>query len=288
MLNIRVALSIFRLPWLVDAATIAIGQRILAGDKLDLEEKDAAYKIQLYQDDDNDDGPATPKKVDGAVAVFPISGTLYKEDTWCSYGTNTIAANLIEAAHRDQIIAGVLAVNSGGGCVDAVPPMLRAIEEFKSSGKPLFVHTDYCCSAAYWFASAANRIYMDNEKVSIVGSIGALAQVVETAPGDLEKNGYKIHTIYANESSDKNKAYRALQSGDEGPYKTDLSRIVSIFHADIKNNRANLKAEADGVLTGDIFYSDQAIVNGLVDGVMTLEEVIATAALSSAKPNQSI
>lgn len=288
MLNIRVALSIFRLPWLVDAATIAIGQRILAGDKLDLEEKDTAYKIQLYQDDDNDDGPATPKKVDGAVAVFPISGTLYKEDTWCSYGTDTIAARLREIANDNRVSAIVLDIASGGGCANAIPPMLQAIEEIKASGKPILVHTDYCCSAAYWIAAAANRIYMDNHTVSIVGSIGAYSQIVETSPGDLEKNGYKIHTIYADESSSKNKAYRALQSGDEGPYKADLSRLVTIFQNDVKNHRANLKAEADGVLTGDNFYSDQAIANGLVDGVMTLEEVIATAALSSAKPNQSI
>lgn len=288
MLNIRVALSIFRLPWLVDATTLAIGQRILAGDKLELEEKSDAYKFQLYHDDDNDDGSASMKRMDGAVAVFPISGTLLKEDTWCSYGTQTIAQAIRGAANDDRITAIVLDINSGGGCVNAIAPMLQAIEEIKSLGKPVLAHVDFCCSAAYWIASATDRIYMDNSISSAVGSIGAYSQVVETAPGDLEKNGYTIHTIYADESPDKNKAYRALQTGDEGPYKADLSFLVSAFQKDVKKNRVNLAADADGVLSGDIFYSEKAIANGLVDGVMTLEEVIAVAALNSAKPNQSI
>lgn len=289
MPDIRVALSLYRRPWLVDAAILAVGQRILAGEKTDFEEKVAAYPVQLVQDTPEDpEAPGSEKKVDGAVAVFPLKGTLLKEDTWCSYGTETVARAIRDAAHDDRIIAGVLDVDSGGGCIDAIPCMLKAIGEFRSCGKPIFVHTDYCCSAAYWIASAADRIYMDNTTASMVGSIGALAQVMETAPGDLEKNGYKVHMIYADESPDKNKAYRHLQEGDESVYKKDLSRIVSIFHTDIKANRPNLAADAPGVLTGDVFYADQAVTNSLADGVMTLEEVIALAALDSTKPNQSI
>lgn len=285
MLQLSVALAIYRHPWLVDAATLSLGQQILAGEKIDLEAKADTYTIQLYQDDDNDGGPGTKQKVNGAVAVFTIAGTLYKNDTWCSFGTATIAQKLREVANDNRVTAVVLDIESGGGCADAVPVMLQAIDEIKVTGKPVFVHTDYCCSAAYWIASAADRIYMDNSTVSIVGSIGAIAHVVETAPGDLEKNGYKTHTIYAEESPDKNKKYRSLQAGDPGPYKADLSRLVSIFHADITRNRRGLKADGKGVLTGDVFYSDDAITYGLADGLMTLEEVIATAAITS---NQSI
>lgn len=286
MLNIHLALSLFRQSWLVDAATLAIGQRILAGEKADFEMKDDAYRIRLYSDSTSDGAPAE-KNEKGSVAVFPICGTLYKDDSLCAYGTNTISRAIREAARNDQIVAGVLDINSGGGCIDAIPCMLQAIEDFKSTGKPLFVHAEYCCSAAYWIASAANRIYMDNPIASQVGSIGALYQVVERAPGDLEKDGYKIHTIYAEESPDKNKAYRAIQDGDDRPYKDDLTRTVSIFHAHVKQNRPNLSADAPGVLSGDVFYSDRALANGLADGVMTLEEVVAVAALDS-KPNQSI
>lgn len=286
MLNIRLALSLFRQPWLIDAATLAIGQRILAGERVDFEKKDDAYRVRLHSDSAGDDVP-TEKSAAGSVAVFPIYGTLYKDDSLCAYGTNTIARTIREAARDDQITAAVLDVNSGGGCIDAVPCMLQAIEDFKSAGKPLFVHAEYCCSAAYWIASAADRIYMDNPIASQVGSIGALYQVVERAPGDLEKDGYKIHTIYAEESPDKNKAYRAIQSGDDRPYKDDLTRTVSVFHTHVKQNRPNLSADAPGVLSGDVFYSDRAIANGLADGVMTLEEVVAVAALDS-KPNQSI
>lgn len=72
MPDIRVALSLYRHPWLVDAAILAVGQRILAGGKIDLEKKAAAYPVQLVQDaPENPEAPDTEKKVDGAVAVFP-------------------------------------------------------------------------------------------------------------------------------------------------------------------------------------------------------------------------
>ena len=70
MPDIRVALSLYRHPWLVDAAILAVGQRILAGGKIDLEKKAAAYPVQLVQDaPENPEAPDTEKKVDGAVAL---------------------------------------------------------------------------------------------------------------------------------------------------------------------------------------------------------------------------
>ena len=85
----------------------------------------------------------------------------------------------------------------------------------------------------------------------------------------MEKSGQKVHEIYAEESSDKNLAYRQALTGEYTLIRMRLSHLVAAFHADVKAGR-----QAPGVLTGATFFADKAIENGLADGIATLQECV--------------
>ena len=212
--------------------------------------------------------------------VIPLHGTMTKYDTCENYGTQYLADKL-KAYAKDKSVAGVvLDIDSGGGSSDAVPPLIEGIKAFQASGKPIYVHCDNCGSAAYWVASQCDSIYMDN-KMSRVGSIGAYYLMLDDTAAN-PTTGERWITVYADESPDKNKAYREAIAGNETPAKEELASLVGMFREDVLAGRPSIKSKEKGVLTGAMFHTSDAIALGMADAMRTLDETIeAVFAISS-------
>lgn len=212
-----------------------------------------------------------------AVAVIPIVGVISKYDSCYSYGATTYARAISMAAKDPDICAIVLDIDSGGGSGNAISVIKEAIAQTQAYGKPIIAHVDFCASLAYWIASQCDAIFCDNQ-LSEVGSIGGFIKFIDDTR-KLEKEGYQVVTVYADESGDKNLAYRQALEGDTTLLKKDLSYLVGKFHQDVKAGRPDIKADAQGVFTGAMFYPDKAHELGLINGVLTLSECIENAAI---------
>ena len=211
------------------------------------------------------------------VAVIPIVGTISKYDSCLSYGAVTYARAILMAAKHPDIGAVVLDIDSGGGSANAISIIKEAIGQTKVFGKPIIAHVDFCASLAYWIASQCDAIFCDNP-MSEVGSIGGFCQIVDDTR-KLENDGYQVVTVYADESGDKNLAYRQALAGDPTLLKKDLSYLVGKFHQDVKAGRPEIKTDVPGVFTGAMFHPDEAHKLGMINGVMTLSECIENAAI---------
>lgn len=222
----------------------------------------------------------------GSVAIIPLKGVMVKYGTWCEYGTEEIAAALIRAAEHSNIEAIILDIDSGGGAVDAVPPMIEAIDRVRNEfNKPILACADLCASAAYWVASRCDRVLALNPISSEFGSIGVMMSFWDMVPF-YEKEGYKFHRIYAPESTHKN---LPLENALQGKYdlikEEELSPLAIAFQDAIRDNRGSkLKMETEGLLNGRMFYAvnkRESGLNaqgvGLIDGVSTLSDAISLA-----------
>ena len=111
-----------------------------------------------------------------------------------------------------------------------------------------------------------------------LGSIGSYCTLFDFS-GYLEKEGIKMHEIYAPQSTDKNKNYRDAIAGDDSAIKTDLKILVEGFISFVKTSRGD-KATANQSAwdSGKMFYADEAIKLGLADGIKPFEQVISKAA----------
>ncbi|MDD6149354.1 MAG: S49 family peptidase [Bacteroides sp.] len=204
------------------------------------------------------------------IMIVPLHGTMTKYDTCASYGTQTLA-EAIEGYADDSSIAGVvLDIDSGGGSGNAVPPLVAAIKKLQAAGKPICVHCDLCGSAAYWVASQCDAIYMDN-KTSEVGSIGAYYLFCDDSAQN-PTTGEKWISIYAQESEDKNYAYRQALEGNIKPAQEELAVYVKMFQDDVMAGRPGILKDEKGVLTGKMFITSEAIRLGMADGSKSLKE----------------
>ena len=206
------------------------------------------------------------------VVVIPVHTALTKYDTCGTYGTTTIADAMAKYAKDPEVAGFVLDIDSPGGSVNAIPPLVDAIARAKAAGKVVVAHCDSCYSAAYWIASQCDAIFADNYISSGFGSIGAFVQILDDRYD--KRSGFKVLTIYAPESSDKNAAYREALDGKIGKMEAELSDIVQKFHAAVKSGRPDLKTDMDGVLTGATFDAAHSIAAGLADGMGSLEKCI--------------
>lgn len=225
------------------------------------------------------DSGALPEKAK-RVAIIPLHGTMTKYDTCESYGTTFIAKRLREMADDENVIGIILDIDSPGGSSSAIPPMIEAISHAKAAGKPVYAHIDFCASAAYWVASQCDAIYMDND-LSEVGSIGAMAVFIDSTAAN-PTTGEKTIVIYAEESPDKNFAYREALSGRYEAAKAELKPLVDQFRDAVVAGRPTIHKDQDGVLSGKMFGTAEALRLNMADAKKTLSETIeAVFALAS-------
>lgn len=267
--NTQIALDILRGIWLLHDADALLPYALKF-----LEHKTSEAAKNEYTPSLSSGSRSSQKKSSSdqkKVLVLPIHGALTKYETCTTYGTTDMAVALLEYASKDDIVGVVLDIDSPGGSSNAIMPMVNAINQVKAMGKPIIAHTDFCASAAIWVASQCDAIFMDNA-LSEIGSIGAYATIFDNSQN--LQTGEKIITIYADESSDKNKGIREALEGKYETVKAELSELVTDFQTAVKAGRPDLKADAEGVMTGAMFRPAKAIKLGLADGMASLQECI--------------
>lgn len=211
---------------------------------------------------------------EGSTAIIPLHGTMLKYGTYCSYGTCELADLMKQAADTPNIMSVLLDIDSGGGSVDAIAPLIDAIKYAKSKGKPVVAHCDLCASAAYYVACHCDEIIASNAISSEFGSIGVMMSFADYTKY-YENSGVKQHTVYSNHSDYKNAPFEAAKAGDYTRIREEeLDPLALSFQAAVKANRPNLNIDTEGILRGKMFYAEEACKVGLADSIGNRETAI--------------
>lgn len=211
----------------------------------------------------------------GSTAIIPVHGTMLKYGTYCSYGTMEYADLIREAADSPNISSVLCDIDSGGGAVDAIAPLVDAIVYARGKGKAVVAHCDLCASAAYYAASYCNEIIASNNISAEFGSIGVMMSFPDYAKY-YEDAGIKVHTIYSNLSDYKNAPFEAAKKGDYAAIRDEeLDPLARDFQENVKKNRGNcLKLDTVGLLRGRMFYAEEAQRVGLIDNIGTQDYAV--------------
>lgn len=226
-------------------------------------------KGQALRADDNNEVALPPD----SVVVIENIGEMLKYGGMCSYGTEEIASALAAALASPNVAGAVLRMDSPGGQVVSIAPLLDVIQ---SSKKPIVTLADTCASAAYYVASATDYIMAENNISARFGSIGVVIGFADFT-AYYEAKGIKMHEIYADQSTHKNRDYQEALKGNYEPIKVDmLNPIATQFQNHVKASRGTkLKLSEEGILAGRMFYAQDALKNGLIDGIGNLSAALA-------------
>lgn len=209
----------------------------------------------------------------GSNVIISISGPLMKSGGMCSYGMKDYGQLLAQIGSADNIKGVLLDIDSPGGQAYGTSDLAYEIKQLNSKKPVLAVINDgYAASAAMWIASACREIYT-TKSTDKVGSIGVYTSIADYNKHYKEYFKLDVKDIYAPQSTDKNKSYSEAIAGNEDELKADLSVLAEAFISTIKENRGE-RLTSDEWNTGKMYYSEDALRIGLIDGTMPFEKVL--------------
>lgn len=205
------------------------------------------------------------------VAIIPMEGPLMRRASLfgqISGATSyeSTARDLAAALEDPSIDAVLLNINSPGGQVEGVSDLAAMVA---GADKPVWAYTDgTIASAAYWVASAADRIVASD--TAIIGSIGVMMGMTEQAP----KAGEKSYRFVSSQSPMKNAdpgteaGAAAIQSMVDDLAAVFIDTIAKYRGLDAKDVQANFGQ-------GGVFVAQKALDNAMIDGVGNFESTLA-------------
>lgn len=263
-------------PWAIVPEMLVEIQGIYAthlrGDKIDIAKVEAAIGRPLANSRQG------AEVIDG-VAVIQMQGAIAKRMNLMaevSGGTSSqLAAKDITTALNDPAVKGIiLNVDSPGGTVDGTAELADVIAACRGK-KPVVAFSDgQICSAAYWVASAADAIYISGD-TNPVGSIGVVSGHRDYS-GAEAKAGIKTTEITAGRYKRIASQYEPLTDAGREEIQSKLDYLYSAFVDAVATNRGvSTETVLNDMADGKVFIGKQAIKAGLVDGVSTLDSLIA-------------
>lgn len=209
----------------------------------------------------------------GDVAVIPVTGPIFRYAnlfTRISGATSTqvLATDLQAALDNPKVKSIVLNIDSPGGEANGINELAEMIFAARSQKKVVAYIGGNGASAAYWIASAASEIVIDD--IGIAGSIGAALEVVLREP-DAAGKRYEIVSRNA-----PNK--RPDLSTEEGRSKLGetIDDLGDVFAAKVARN---LGVKPDDVPAmgdhGGLKVGAKAVAAGLAHRLGSLESTIA-------------
>lgn len=210
------------------------------------------------------------------IAILHIDGALtYRSNVWKAiFGMDTydsIANAFNEVIANDDVKGVVLSIDSPGGILSGVSDLAELI--YKNRGTKecgIVAHSaGRMCSAAYWIASACERVI-----VSSVGEAGSIGVQAVVNNGDSALDGKQTTTILRsslspNKNLDPNTpaGRTALEKNIDAAAKVFLETIAGYRGTTFENVLENYGQ-------GATFIGKDAVEAGLADGVDSLDSVV--------------
>ena len=166
------------------------------------------------------------------IAIVNVEGTIVTgEASYNVAGSDTIVKNIRNAIKDTSVKALVLRVNSPGGDVWASELITNALDEFKSSGRPIVTSMgDIAASGGVWVTTLSDEIWAKNE--TITGSIGVYG-IIPTLDGIYEWAGIQVDGVTSTKAGEWDERLpmpeyvtKAIQASIDHTYDKFVSKVA--------------------------------------------------------------
>ncbi len=210
------------------------------------------------------------------IAVLYAQGEIiYGEGSEDAVGQVKVIEALRKIKEDDKIKALVLRVNSPGGSALASDLIWRELELIKKE-KPLVVSMgNLAASGGYYIACNANKIIA--EPTTITGSIGVFGVIPNFSKlsNDIGINAEQVGT---NKNSFGYSPFEPMSESFYNQAKESVEDIYKTFVSRVASGRNMTEAQVDSIAQGRVWTGVEALNNGLVDSLGSLEDAIELAA----------
>lgn len=226
-------------------------------------------------------GSLTTGSTDEVVTDFGYDyiGTLYIDGTIDEYGTDTYnhqyLLNAIDAMMTDSNNKGmILSVNTPGGSVYASDELYLKIKEYQeTTGRPVYsAMQSQATSGGYYISASCDKIIANRN--CWTGSIGVTMGTLMDISELLENLGIKTNTITSGANKAMGSSYEAMTEEQREIFQSLIDEAYDQFVGIVADGRDMSEKEVRKIADGRIYTAKQALDNGLIDAIGTMEDAV--------------
>jgi protease-4 len=212
------------------------------------------------------------------VAVIAAQGSILPgEQPPGSIGGDSLAWLIRSAVKEEEIGAIVLRVNSGGGSMFASEIIRQELLHVQEQGLPVVISMgSVAASGGYYIAAEADEIWATPS--TITGSIGVFA-AFPTFENLLERVGVHTDGVGTTELAGSLRADRALNPQLTEALNSSVAHAYRSFLQIVADGRGIALEDVDELAQGKVWSASDALENGLIDKLGSLEQAIESAAV---------
>lgn len=199
----------------------------------------------------------------GEVAVIVLEGPIFESTEFLK--------ELKRYQKNKSIKAVVLRIDSPGGAVAPSQEIFEEVKKLKQDKKVVVSMGTVAASGGYYIASAADKILASPG--TITGSIGVIMESLNFQHF-LKWAHLENRVIKSGEYKDAGSPFREMTPVEKAYLQNILDNMYGQFKSAIAEQRGFSGEEMDALANGKIYTGDQAVKNGLIDGVGTLYDAI--------------
>ena len=216
------------------------------------------------------------KGVRERIAVIYAQGpVLYSEGSENVIGQDIFLEAIDEAVKNRRVKAIVLRIDSPGGSALTSDIIWNALVKAKEE-KPLVVSMgNVAASGGYYLAVAGDEIYAT--EMTITGSIGVFA-TVPNIKGFSEDIGINASHVKTHDNALGYSVFKAPEGHFRATIKEGIEHVYDTFKQRVASGRNMTVEEVEAIAQGRVWTGEQALQNGLVDGLGGMDQAIEAAA----------
>ena len=210
------------------------------------------------------------------IGILNIQGEIGENSagSWSSSSqyNHDLYMNYVDQMAEDYNNKGILMyVNSPGGSVYQSDEMYLKLMEYKEkTGRPIWAYfADQACSGGYYIAMAADRIYANRN--CWTGSIGVIVSLLNCKEL-YDKLGIKEIDITSGKNKSMGSSGLKLTDEQQDILQSLVDEAYDQFVDIVCNGRGMDETTVRELADGRIYSAKQALGNGLIDEIGSLEE----------------
>ena len=212
------------------------------------------------------------KSRNGYLASIYINGVIQTENA--EYNQKWLLQTISQLKNDKNNKGIVIIMNSPGGAVYEADEAYLAFQDYKTTGKPVYVYQEHlAASGGYYISCAANKIYANRN--TLTGSIGVISGSSYDLTGLFDKLGIKSETIHSGKNKNMFSINEKVTDEQRKIMQSISDECYEQFTAIVSVNRNIPLSEVKKIADGRIYTANQALQNGLIDGIDTKEGMLS-------------
>lgn len=213
------------------------------------------------------------------IGVVAIKGTILDAESSGLFSQTAYMHNetlkYIEEMMNSTYNKGILlTLNTPGGSVYATDEVYLKLMEYKEkTGRPIWAYMeDMACSGGYYLAMAADAVY--GNRNGWTGSIGVIISA-SNMKGLYDKLGIEEINITSGINKSMGSSGTEMSEEQRAIYQSLVDEAYEQFVDVVEEGRGMDEAAVKKLADGRIYSMQQAMDAGLVDGVVTYDEMLS-------------